>query len=167
MREVLSSGSLGIWLPGLLIVVGLVGVVIPVIPGLLIAVLGVLLWAYGLGTTTGWVVFGVCVGLYAAGLTLQFLIPGRRMKAAGIATSTLFFGLLIGIVGFFVVPVIGGPLGFVLGIYLIEMSRSQDRNTAWPSTKAALRGVLHSMGIELAAGMAIFTTWVIAAVLTR
>ena len=57
------------------------------------------------------------------------------------------------------------PIG--AGIYLIEMSRSQDRNTAWSSTKAALRGVLHSMGIELAAGMAIFTTWVIAAVLTR
>ena len=116
------------WLPGLIIILGLLGVIIPVIPGLIVALVGVLIWALDLGSSTGWIIFGVCVALYAAGLTLQFLIPGKKMKAAGIATSTLFLGLALGIVGFFVVPIIGGPLGFVLGIYLY----SQGTGAALP-----------------------------------
>lgn len=159
--------SASFWLPGLLILVGLLGVVIPVIPGLIIALLGVLIWAIDYGSTTGWVVFGLCMAIYAAGLALQFLIPSKRMKAAGIATSTLLLGLALGIVGFFVVPVIGGPLGFVLGVFLVELGKSTDRSLAWRSTKAAVRGVLQSIGIELLAGMAILTTWVVGVIVTR
>lgn len=154
------------WLPGLIIILGLLGVIIPVIPGLIVALVGVLIWALDLGSSTGWIVFGVCVALYAAGLTLQFLIPGKKMKAAGIATSTLFLGLALGIVGFFVVPIIGGPLGFVLGIYLVETGRSRDRSQAWAATKVAVRGVLQSIGIELLAGMAILTTWILGVLAT-
>lgn len=167
MLEAVAPAGATLWVPALLIIVGILGVIIPVIPGLLIALLGVLIWAWDLGTTTGWVFFGLCAAVYAAGLTLQFLIPGRRMKAAGIATSTLVIGLLVGIVGFFVIPVIGGPIGFVLGIYLVETSRTRDREAAWTSTKAALRGILHSIGIELCAGLVILTTWVLGVVVTR
>lgn len=162
-----ETASATVWVPGLIIVLGLLGVVVPVIPGLIVALGGVLVWAVDLGTTTGWIVFAICCALYAAALVLQFLIPGRRMKAAGIATSTLFIGLLVGIVGFFVVPVIGGPLGFVLGIYLVEYAHSRDGQRAWTSTKAALRGVLHSMGIELCAGLLILTTWIVGVVVSR
>lgn len=154
------------WLPGLIIILGLLGVIIPVIPGLIVALVGVLIWALDLGSSTGWIIFGVCVALYAAGLTLQFLIPGKKMKAAGIATSTLFLGLALGIVGFFVVPIIGGPLGFVLGIYLVETGRSRDRSQSWAQTKVAVRGVLQSIGIELLAGMAILTTWILGVLAT-
>lgn len=164
--DIFGGSAAAVWVPGLIIIAGIIGVIVPVIPGLIVALLGVLIWALDESSAGGWVVFAICVLLYAAGLTLQFLIPGRRMKAAGVATSTLFIGLLVGIVGFFVVPVIGGPLGFVLGIYLVEMSRSQDRTRAWASTKAALTGVLHSMGIELCAGLGILTTWIVGVVLT-
>ena len=42
-------------------------------------------------------------------------------------------GGVLGVVGFFVIPVIGLPLGFVLGVYLSELSRvGVDR--AWPAT---------------------------------
>jgi hypothetical protein len=79
---------------------------------------------------------------------------------AGVRTSTLLLAVLLGIVGFFVVPVVGGPLGFVLGIYLVELGRSRNASDAWRSTLAALRAVLLSMGIELLAGLSIATTWV-------
>ncbi len=167
MLAAVAPDGATLWVPALLIIVGILGVIIPVIPGLLIALLGVLIWAWDLGTAAGWVVFGVCVAVYAAGLTLQFLIPGRRMKAAGIATSTLAIGVLAGVVGFFVIPIIGAPIGFVLGIFLVETSRTRDREVAWVSTKAALRGVLHSIGIELCAGLVILTTWVLGVLATR
>jgi uncharacterized protein YqgC (DUF456 family) len=153
--------------PGLLIVVGILGIVVPVIPGLLVAVAGVLLWAAERGGTGSWVVLGVVVAIYLAGLALQLLVPGRRLKAQGVGTGTLLLALAIGIVGFFVVPVVGGPLGFVLGIFLVERARSGDGAQAWTRTKHALRAVLTSMGIELAAGLLIAVTWVLGVWLTR
>lgn len=156
-----------LWVPALLIVIGMVGIVIPVLPGLLLCLAAVFLWALDAGTALGWWVFGVCAALYLAGLALQYAVPGRRMKAAGVRSSTLVIAVLVAVVGFFVVPVLGAPLGFVLGIYLVEASHSRDRATAWASTKAALRAVFLSMGIELLAALAIAVTWVVGVLLSR
>jgi uncharacterized protein len=149
-----------VWVPAVLILVGLVGIVVPVIPGLLLVLGAVLLWSWEASTTLGWWIFGICAVFYLGGVALQYLIPGRRLRRAGVKTSTLLLAVVLGIVGFFVIPVVGGPIGFVLGIYLVEHSRSRDRQTAWASTKTALKAVFLSIGIELIAGLAIATTWV-------
>ncbi len=156
-----------LWIPALLIGAGILGVVVPVVPGLLLAVAGVLLWALDQDSTTGWVVLAVSVALYLAGVVLKLLVPGRRMRREGVGNATLLFAVVLGVVGFFVVPVVGGPLGFVLGIYLVEYSRSRDRLHAWAGTRTALAAVLTSMGIELGAGLLIATTWIVAVLLTR
>ena len=157
--------STDLWVPALFIGVGILGIVVPVVPGLLLALAGVLIWAVDTGGTSAWVVLGICVGLYAAGLAVKFLVPGRRLKQQGVGTGTLLLAVVIGIVGFFVVPVVGGPLGFVLGIYLVERLRSGDGAVAWARTKHALRAVLTSMGIELTTGLLIAVTWVVGAYL--
>ena len=69
--------------------------------------------------------------------------------------------MLLAVVGFFVVPVVGALLGFVLGIYLVELTRHRDSRTAWASTRLALRAVALSIGIELGAGFAIVLVWVV------
>lgn len=155
-----------VWVPAILILVGIVGIVIPVIPGLIVAVLGVLLWAYETGGTTAWTIFGLALAIYAVGVTTQFLIPGRRMRRQGVKTSTLVLAVLLGIVGFFVVPVIGFFIGFVLGIFLVEQGRSRDRHQAWARTKHALSAIAMSMGIELCAGLLIAATWVVGVLIT-
>ena len=53
------------------------------------------------------------------------------------------------------IPVVGAIVGFVLGIFVVELGRSRDRAQAWTRTKHALVAVLHSMGIELAAGLVV------------
>jgi len=156
-----------IWVPAILILIGMVGIVVPVLPGLLLVLAAVLIWALDLGTPLAWWVFGVCAALWVAGVALQYAVPGRRMRAAGVGTATMVLAMLLGIVGFFVVPVVGGPIGFVLGIYLVEYARSRDRSTAWRSTRTALRAVFTSMGIELLAALAIATTWVVGVLLSR
>ena len=80
--------------------------------------------------------FGVCAALYLAGVALQYAVPGRRLREAGVRRSTLLLAVLLAIVGFFVIPVVSAPIGFELGIYLIELGHSQDRAAAWASTKA-------------------------------
>ena len=146
--------------PPLLIVVGLVGIVVPVLPGLLLVLGGVLLWALMEGSTTAWVVFGASALVAVVGYVLQYTLPGRRMRERGVSGSTLALAVLFGIVGFFVVPVVGAIIGFVLGIFVVETGRSRDRAQAWERTKHALVAVLHSMGIELAAGLVIAALYV-------
>ncbi|KRF25192.1 DUF456 domain-containing protein [Phycicoccus sp. Soil803] len=156
-----------LWVPAVLIVIGMVGIVIPVIPGLLLCLAGVFVWAFDTKTTLGWSVFGVCAALYLAGLALQYAVPGRRMREAGVRRSTLVLAVLLAVVGFFVIPVVGAAVGFVGGIFLVELGHSQDRSAAWASTKAALKAVFLSMGIELLAALAIAVTWVVGVLLSR
>ncbi len=147
---------------GLIMLVGLIGVVVPVVPGLLLTVAASALWAYAHPAPQAWIVFWVAVVIYLAGVVLQYLLPGKRMRQQGVKTSTLLVAVVLGIIGLFVVPVVGFILGFVLGIFLVELARrSGDRTQAWVATKAALVAVLHSMGIELGAGVAIAVTWLI------
>ena len=163
--NLLPEGT-SVWVPAVLILVGIVGIVIPVIPGLLLAVLGVLLWAYETGGATAWTFFGVCLAIYLVGVVIQFLVPGRRLREQGVSTSTLLLAVVLGIVGMFVIPVVGFVIGFVLGIFLVEQGRSRDRAQAWTRTKHAVRAVLTSMGIELCAGVLIAFTWVIGVLAT-
>jgi uncharacterized protein len=160
------AGDVGVIVPPLLILVGLVGIVVPVLPGLLLVLGGVLLWAGTEGSPTAWTVFALSVLVAVAGWVLQYLVPGRRMRRAGVAGSTMLLAVLLAVVGFFVVPVVGAVVGFVLGIYLVELGRSKDRAQAWGRTKHALVAVLQSVGIELIAGLVIASLYVAGLVLT-
>lgn len=153
-------------LVGLAVVVGLVGIVVPVLPGSVLIVGALCAWAVSVGTTTGWTVFAVATALVAAGAVVKFLVPGRRLQSAGVPSSTLWTGAALGIVGFFVVPVLGLFLGFVLGVYLAELRRLGGEQ-AWPATVGALRAVGLSILIELVAALLATLTWVAGVVLVR
>lgn len=150
-----------------LVAVGIAGLVVPVLPGLALALLGVLVWAASTGGGTAWAVFAVAVAVAVVGWVVQYLVPSRRMKQAGVPTSALLVGAACGVVGFFVVPVVGLFLGFVLGVYLVEQVRLRDASAAWTQTRTALKGVLLSIGIELAAAVVVAITFVVGLLATR
>ncbi len=145
----------------LLMLVGLVGIVVPVLPGLLLVWLATALWAYEHPAGTAWVVFAVATVLFGTGVAAQYLVPGRRMRRAGVGTWTLLLAVILAVVGFFLVPVVGALVGFVGGIFLVELARQGDRRAAWSATRHALRNVALSIGIELAAGFAIVLVWLV------
>ncbi|ALE84722.1 hypothetical protein Ae406Ps2_2073c [Pseudonocardia sp. Ae406_Ps2] len=145
---------------GLMMLVGLAGIVLPVLPGPLLIVGGVAVWAVPRGDAVGWWVLGIAVLVTVAGQVAKYLLPGRRLKAAGVPTRTLFAGLVLGVVGFFVVPVVGLFLGFVLGVWLAELARLPDAATAWRSAREALTAVGWSILIELAAGLVTVAVWI-------
>jgi uncharacterized protein len=152
-------------LVALAIAVGLVGVLVPVLPGSLLVGAAVVLWAIEKAETTGWVVAVVAVVLLATGAVVKYLVPGRRLQRAGVPPSTLVLGGVLGVVGFFVVPVIGLPLGFVLGVYLSEWRRLGHRD-AWPATIHALKAVGLGILIELGFGVLAALTWAVGVVVT-
>ena len=148
-----------------LLAVGIVGIIVPVIPGLLLILGGLLLWAVDVNTGTGWLVFAVAAAFLAIGTVVKYVVPGRRLKAAGVPRSTLVVGGLLGIVGFFVIPVIGLFIGFVLGVYAAERRRL-GAAAAGPATRQALQAVGLSILIELMASLLAFATWVVGVVVT-
>lgn len=151
----------GLLLAVAIFVVGVIGIVLPVLPGLLLCVGAVLLWAIDTGGTLAWATFGVALVLYLTGVSLQLLIPGRRMRREGVGGLTLVLGVVGAIVGVVVIPLLGLPIGFVAGIFAAEYLRFHELDRAWSATKSALRGVLHSMGIELTTALAIAISWTI------
>ena len=150
---------------GLLIAVGVVGVLVPVLPGTALVAVAVLVWAIHGGTGGYWVFGLVALGLLVLGTVVKYAVPGRRLKQSGIPARTQLLGALVGIVGFFLIPVVGVLIGFVLGIYLAERARLGAAG-AWPSTKQAMRAVGLSILIELAAAILAALTWLVGVVVT-
>jgi uncharacterized protein YqgC (DUF456 family) len=149
---------------GLLVVIGLFGIVVPLIPGTVLVLLGILVWAAEEGSTSSWVVFGIATACLAVGTVVKYAVPGRRLKAT-VPTSTLVWGGVGAVVGFFVIPVVGALVGFPVGIYLAERVRVGAAG-AWPSTRAALRAVGVSILIELLAALVATAVWVAGVVTT-
>ena len=149
---------------GLGVLVGLVGIVVPVLPGSVLIFVAVLVWALLDRSPSTWLVLGVVTMLLLAGAVVKYAVPGRRLRERGVPGRTLVVGALLGVVGFFVVPVVGLLIGFVLGVYLSELHRV-GRDRAWPATRAALGAAGLSVLIELAAGLLAATTWLVGAVL--
>jgi uncharacterized protein YqgC (DUF456 family) len=149
---------------GLRVVVGLFGIVVPVLPGSVLVALGIAIWATEDGSTGAWVTLAIAVVCLVTGAVVKYAVPGRRLKRT-VPTRTLVVGGLSAVVGFFVVPVVGALVGFPVGIYLAERVRLGPEG-AWPSTVAALRAVGASILIELAAAVVATAVWVAGVALT-
>lgn len=146
---------------GLAILVGLVGIVLPVLPGSVVIAAAVLVWAIDTGGWA-WAVLAVVVLLLAVGWSASYLVPGRRVATSGVPRSTLVVAGLAGLVGFFVVPVLGLFVFFPAALYLMEYQRLRDRSAAWASAWLAIRMTALGMLIELGLGLLAATTWLVA-----
>ncbi len=150
---------LGNLLIGIAIGVGLVGIVVAAIPGLVLIWAAVLVWVLAEQTPIAWFIFGLATILTIGGQVVKYLIPGRRLRDAGIPKRSVLVGAVLSIVGFFVIPVVGFIIGFVLGVYLAERLRLGAHDRAWLSTRKAMAAAGLSILIELAAGLAIAGSW--------
>lgn len=161
----MSAG--GIVLVAVAIAVGLVGIVVPLLPGILLVLGAIAVWAVVENNVTAWITLGVVTALLGSTTLVKYLWPVRRMRAAEVGTSSLVAGAVLGIVGFFVIPVLGLVIGFVLGVYLAELGRRRDQRVAWMSTVHALKGVALSVGLELAGALTATVVWVVGVYLTQ
>ena len=149
-------------LVGIAIFVGIVGIVVPILPGAILSLAAILVWAIVEGSATGWVVFAIAVVLIGASQVVKYVVPERRLREAGVPRRSMFFGILLGIVGFFVIPVVGMFIGFPIGVYLSELQRQRTNAAAWTSTKHALRETGVSILIEFVGTSLAAAVWLIA-----
>jgi uncharacterized protein YqgC (DUF456 family) len=147
-------------LAAVLVAVGIVGIALPVLPGLVLVVAGVAVWAVPRGDAVAWTVLGIVVAIAVIGSVAKYLLPGRALRESGVPGRTIAAGAVLGVIGFFVIPVLGLFIGFVLGVYLAELARLGGHDTAWPSTRQALAAVGWSIVIEMATGLLAAAVWV-------
>lgn len=138
--------------------------VLVILPGIALQVAAVFVWALVESSLPGWVVLGLTLAIALAASVLKYLHPGRRLKEAGIPNWLMLGAVTAAVIGFFAIPIVGAPLAFVLTIYVFERQR-RGRAVAWPSTKAALRAILTSTGIELAGAFVILAVFLTGAVI--
>ena len=136
-------------LVGVAIFVGILGIVVPILPGALLSLAAVLVWALLERSATGWIVFAVAAVLIGASQVVKYVVPERRLRESGVPRRSIIIGVLLGIVGFFVIPVVGMFIGFPVGVYASERQRLRTHADAWTSTKHALKATGLSILIEL------------------
>lgn len=147
-------------LTALLIAVGLAGVVLPFLPGLPIVWGAALLYGITSGFGGVGVTAMVAITLIGVlGMIASYALPNRAGAAAGASRSTRLVAGLLGIVGFFVVPVVGFPLGACLGVLGMQYRRTADWDGAVRATVAVVKGFGAGLLAELAAGVAMVLTW--------
>jgi uncharacterized protein YqgC (DUF456 family) len=154
-------------LVGAAMAVGVLGVVLPLLPGLL------LIWAAGLwwtiadgGGPARWAVFAVLTALLVAGTVTKYVLPARSAAARGAPASTLLAGAVGAVIGFFVIPVVGLVVGGVAGIFLAELARLGDTRQAGIATRAALVAIGVGVLVELTAALAMVLTWLVGLLVT-
>jgi len=140
-------------LVGLVIVVGLLGIILPVLPGTLLIFGAIAVWAVLTGGATAWTVLAVATAALVVTGVVKYTWPGKRLQQVGVPNRSLVIGGLLGIVGFFVVPVVGLAIGFLLGTYLSEAQRQRTHRDAWTSTVHATKAVGLSILVELLGGL--------------
>jgi uncharacterized protein YqgC (DUF456 family) len=155
--------SVSPWLEVLIaaaMVVGLVGLVVPVLPGLVLMWVAVGVWAIlDGGGTARWVTFAIVTVLAVVGTVASIVWSGRKASDAGAPWWALAVALVAAVVGFFTIPVLGIVVGGVCGLWLVELVRLRHPRLAWDTTWAALQGYGIGTLVQMAAGAAVFAVW--------
>jgi uncharacterized protein YqgC (DUF456 family) len=146
----------------LLMLVGLAGMIVPVLPGLVLVWLGALIYGLvaGFGQWGPWL-FAVITILAIAGYGLDLLLTHLGALKTGASWQALLASLVLGTVGFFVVPVIGALIGALLGLFLVEYHRRKDAAEAWQATRGALVGFALGFGLQITFGLTMIGLWIV------
>lgn len=144
----------------LIMAVGLFGMVIPIYPGV------VIIWAAALihGLITGfavqeiWVLVTLTI-LMVAGTLVDNVLMGGKARQAGASWWSIFGALLIGLAGTFLFPPLGGLIGAPVALFLLELIRLRNSETAWTVTKGLLTGWGLSFIARFAIGSVMILVW--------
>ena len=150
------------------LLIGLIGLIVPVFPGLTIMWLGALVYALlqqsaGQMTSWDWVLFGIITLLMIGGNILDNLIIAYKMRDKYIPWSSILWAFAIGIVAsIFFTPLVG-LVAAPVGLFVAELRRLKDRNAAIDSTKTYMIGWGWAFGARFLIGLMITGFWMLSA----
>jgi uncharacterized protein YqgC (DUF456 family) len=138
------------------IVLGIIGTVVPMLPGILLIWLAVLTYVLSYGMAAiGWPVFILITLIALVVGTSDLWMTLLGAKSGGASGGSLLWGILGAIVGSFIVPLIGTIIGYAVGILLSEYRKRGDWSAAWKASLGGLAGWGVATAVQLGGGLLI------------
>ncbi|MGW8377119.1 DUF456 domain-containing protein [Streptomyces sp. ODS28] len=153
---------MGAWqhlLVGMVMLLGLLGTVLPAIPGPLVVWAAVFWWAMTVQTSTAWWLLVASTGLLLAQQAVQLVLPDRLRRPREVPRGALLLAGCGGIAGFFVIPVVGAVPGFLGGVYGWERARLGSHGAAAASTRTTMRACGWRTLVQLMACLLVAGGW--------
>jgi len=145
---------------GLVMLVGLAGTILPVIPDL------ELIWlaSLGYGLLVGWGDLGPwLLGLMAlialGGSLLELALMGFGARLGGGSWLAIGVGLIAGLAALLVGGPVAGLLALPLAIFLVEWRRTRQPNVAGRAVLGSALGYALTFAVRLSAALAMVTLW--------
>ncbi|ROQ95119.1 hypothetical protein EDE04_1559 [Streptomyces sp. 2132.2] len=146
-------------LVGLVLLLGVVGVLVPGVPGSWLVWAGVLWWALHERSALAWSLLVAATALLLVVQVVEWQLPPRRLRGVGVTRRMAAYAGTGALLGFVLIPVVGAVPGFVGGVYLCERLRLGTHGEAWASVRAVMRAVGTSVLVELLACLMVVGAW--------
>jgi uncharacterized protein YqgC (DUF456 family) len=153
VNEPLSSIVLGVTL--FVMLVGLIGIVLPIIPGTVVIFLSALGYALlDRFQSVGWPTLVIMGVLTAIATTADIWASTIGAKMGGASGWSVVVGLVGGLAGFVLFSLPGAIIGAILGVLLTEIVRVGDWRQAFKAGGGWIAGWLLSTVVQLGIGLA-------------
>jgi uncharacterized protein YqgC (DUF456 family) len=138
----------------LAMLVGLIGIVVPVLPGTIIILVAAFIYALIEGfQTVGWPTLIVLGLLTVVATTADIWASSVGARMGGASVWSIVFGLLGGLVGFVVLTLPGAIIGAILGVLITEIIRLGDWRQAFKAGGGWLVGWIAATVVQLVIGL--------------
>jgi len=146
------------------LVFGLLGLLIPVFPGLTVMWIATLIYAIfqtaaGNMNWGGWLLFVLITLLMIGGNVADNIIIAKHVRDKNVPWSSIIWAFVVGIiVSLFFTP-IAGMIASPVGLYLAELNRLKDKQTAFSNTKAWMTGWGWAVAARMGIGVVMIAFW--------
>ena len=146
------------------LVFGLLGLLIPVFPGLTVMWIATLIYAVIQGMLgnmnwVDWVLFSLITLLMIGGNIVDNIIIAKHVRDKDVPWSSILWSFAAGIVvSLFFTPIIG-IIASPVALYLAEWRRLKDKQTALANTKAWMTGWGWSVAARIGIGVGMIVFW--------
>jgi uncharacterized protein len=154
MPELLESITLGLVIT--FMIVGLIGIIVPLLPGTLLIWLGVLVYVLDTGfTAVSLPIFILLTTIALVTGTADLWLPLLGARTVGASWRSLIFGAVGALLGTFFIPIplIGTLAGYALGILVGEYQKRGEWEAAIKASLGGLAGWGVATAVQLAGGL--------------
>ena len=139
---------------------GLFGLIIPVLPGLVIIWVPALVYGLitGFNLTSG-ILFGVMTVLMLIGNVVDNVVMGASARQQGASWVAIGVAIAAGLVGSLVAPPFGGLIAALVGLFAVEFYRLRDLQKAVESTRSMAIGCGWAAVIRFGIGIVMILLW--------
>ena len=145
-----------------IMVFGLLSLLVPVLPGLVIIWVPILVYAVLTGFTGPRIVlFVIITALMLFGNVVDNLIMGSRAHQRGASWWSVAVALVAGVAGSMAFPPFGGLIAALLALFAVEFFRQRDWRKAFRSTQSMAIGCGWAAFVRFLIGLAMIGLWVV------